>query len=133
MILIIGGGIGGLTLALNLHKAGIPCQIFEAAETIKPLGVGINILPHAMRELSALDLEPDIAANAIETHEVCFYNRFGQHIYTEPRGRFAGYEWPQFSIHRGTLHEILVNTVRERLGPNAFLTCLLYTSPSPRD
>jgi 2-polyprenyl-6-methoxyphenol hydroxylase-like FAD-dependent oxidoreductase len=122
LILIIGGGIGGLTLALNLHKAGISCQIFEAAETIKPLGVGINILPHAMKELSALELGADIAANAIETHEVCFYNRFGQHIYTEPRGRFAGYEWPQYSIHRGSLHEILVNAVRERLGPNAFLT-----------
>ena len=73
MILIIGGGIGGLTLALNLHRAGIPCQIFEAVETIKPLGVGINILPHAMKELSALELGIDIAANAIETHEAVSY------------------------------------------------------------
>lgn len=121
-VLIIGAGVGGLTLALSLHGVGISCRVFEVAPTIKPLGVGINLLPHAMRELGDLGLEPAIAARAIETREVSFYNRFGQHIFTEPRGRFAGYDWPQYSIHRGDLQAILLEAARERLGPDAVMT-----------
>ena len=115
-VLIIGGGIGGLTLALELHEAGIPCRILEAAPDIKAIGVGINILPHAQRELTRLGLEPALAALAVETKEAAFYNRFGQHIYTEPLGRAAGYAWPQFSIHRGDLQVTLVDAVVQRLG-----------------
>ena len=121
-VVIVGAGIGGLTLALSLHQAGVACRVFEAAPSIKPLGVGINLLPHAMRELGDLGLEPAIAARGIETKEVCFYNRFGQHIFTEPRGRFAQYDWPQYSIHRGDLQAALVQAVVERLGPDALVT-----------
>ena len=121
-VLIIGAGIGGLTLALSLHDVGISCRVFEIAPTIKPLGVGINLLPHAMRELGDLGLEPAIAARGIETREVSFFNRFGQHIFTEPRGRYAGYDWPQYSIHRGELQSVLLEAARARLGPDALLT-----------
>ena len=115
-VLVGGGGIGGLTLALALHEAGIPCRVFEAVPEIKPIGVGINILPHAMKELERLGLEPALAAHGIATREAAFYNRFGQHIYTEPLGRFAGYRWPQISIHRGDLQQILFAAVCERIG-----------------
>ncbi|MBI2752475.1 MAG: flavin-dependent oxidoreductase [Betaproteobacteria bacterium] len=118
-ILIVGGGIGGLTLALSLHQAGIGCRVFEAAPEIKPLGVGINLLPHATRELTELGLQEHLAKVAVTTREVVFCNRFGQFIFREPRGRFAGYDWPQFSIHRGDLHQVLLDAVHERLGANA--------------
>jgi 2-polyprenyl-6-methoxyphenol hydroxylase-like FAD-dependent oxidoreductase len=118
-VLIVGGGIGGLTLALSLHQAGIACRVFEAAPAIKPLGVGINLLPHATRELTELGLQEALARVAVETSELRFYNRFGQFIYGEPRGRRAGYDWPQFSIHRADLHEVLLGAVRARLGPEA--------------
>ena len=120
-ILVVGGGIGGLTLALSLLQAGIACRVFEAAPEIKPLGVGINLLPHAMRELTELGLEERLAAVAVETKDVCFFDRFGNFIYREPRGRFAGYDWPQLSIHRGALHEALLEAVRERLGAESFV------------
>jgi 2-polyprenyl-6-methoxyphenol hydroxylase-like FAD-dependent oxidoreductase len=118
-ILILGGGIGGLTLALALHQAGIACRVCEAAPEWKPLGVGINLLPHAMREYTELGIAARLERVAVETREVCFYNRFGQLIFSEPRGRFAGYEWPQLSIHRADLHAALLEAVRERLGPDA--------------
>ena len=120
-ILIAGGGVGGLTLALSLHQAGIACRVFEAAPEIRSLGVGINLLSHAMRELTELGLLDALRAVAVETREVCFYNRFGQFIHKEPRGKFAGYDWPQLSIHRGDLHEVLLAAVRERLGGGAFV------------
>ena len=120
-ILIAGGGVGGLTLALSLHQAGIACRVFEAAPEIRSLGVGINLLPHAMRELTELGLLDALRAVAVETREVCFYNRFGQFIHKEPRGKFAGYDWPQLSIHRGDLHEVLLAAVRQRLGGDAFV------------
>jgi len=120
-VLVIGGGIGGLVLALSLHERGVACRVYEAAPELKPLGVGVNLLPHATRELAALGLERRLAAVAVTTREAAFFNRFGQLIYREPLGRFAGYEWPQFSIHRGDLHGVLVEAVRERLGAEALV------------
>jgi 2-polyprenyl-6-methoxyphenol hydroxylase-like FAD-dependent oxidoreductase len=115
-ILIVGAGIGGLTLALELHQRNIACRVFEAAPQIKSLGVGINILPHATRVLSDLGLQDALAAVAVETAEAAFFNRFGQLIYREPLGRRAGYRWPQFSIHRGDLQTVLLDAVRRRIG-----------------
>lgn len=118
-VVIVGGGIGGLTLALALHKVGIACHIYEAAPELKPLGVGINLLPHAVKELTNLDLLGDLLANGIETRDVSFYTSNGQLVYREDRGKYAGYSVPQVSIHRGALHSILLNKVVERLGQNA--------------
>jgi 2-polyprenyl-6-methoxyphenol hydroxylase-like FAD-dependent oxidoreductase len=120
-VLIVGGGIGGLTLALSLHQAGIGCKVFEAAPEIKPLGVGVNLLPHGMRELTELGLQEKLARVAVETQELCFYNRYGQFIFKEPRGRHAGYQWPQLSIHRADLHRVLMDETRERLGFDSVL------------
>jgi len=115
-VLIVGAGIGGLTLALELHKRGIACRVFETAPEIKAVGVGINILPHASAVLAELGLEPALARVAVETAEAAFFNRFGQLIYREPLGRGAGYRTPQFSIHRGDLQAILLEAVKVRLG-----------------
>jgi 2-polyprenyl-6-methoxyphenol hydroxylase-like FAD-dependent oxidoreductase len=115
-ILIVGAGIGGLTLALELQRRGIACRVFESAPEIKAVGVGINLLPHAMQVLGELGLEPALAKAAVETQEAAFFNRFGQLIYREPLGRRAGYAWPQFSIHRGELQAILLEAVKDRLG-----------------
>ena len=121
-VLVVGAGIGGLTLGLMLHCAGIPCRIFEAAPELKAVGVGINILPHASRELCALRLEDALAKVAVTTREYCFYNRFGQYIYSEPAGKFAGYDVPQFSIHRGDLQMVLLDAFVERAGADKVIT-----------
>jgi 2-polyprenyl-6-methoxyphenol hydroxylase-like FAD-dependent oxidoreductase len=121
-ILIVGGGIGGLTLGLALHAAKIPCRIFESAPEIRAVGVGINLLPHATKELAALGLEADLARVAIKTKDASFFNRFGQLIYEEPLGRAAGYDHPQFSIHRGDLQMLLLEAFRSRAGADRILT-----------
>jgi len=121
-VIIVGAGIGGLTLALTLHEAGIASRVLEAASEIRPVGVGINILPHATRELSRLGLEPALARVAVSTRESAFFNRFGQLIYREPAGRDAGYEWPQLSIHRGDLQQVLLDAVIDRMGRGAVVT-----------
>jgi 2-polyprenyl-6-methoxyphenol hydroxylase-like FAD-dependent oxidoreductase len=121
-IIIVGAGVGGLTLGLSLHAAGIPCRIFESAAEIRPIGVGINLLPHATKELAALGLEPALAQAAIETADATFFNRFGQLIYQEPLGRAAGYEHPQFSIHRGDLQIILLDAFCARAGADRLIT-----------
>src|SRR3981189_2517881 len=114
-IIIVGAGIGGLTLGLALHTAGIPCRIFESAPEIRPIGVGINLLPHATKELAALGLEQSLASVAMQTRDATFFNRFGQLIYQEPLGLAAGYEHPQFSIHRGDLQMVLLDAFRARV------------------
>jgi len=115
-VLIVGAGICGLTLALNLHKRGMSCRVFERAPEMKELGVGITLLPHGMREFTALGLQEKLLAAGIENSESRFYNRFGQLIYREPRGKAAGYEFPEVGIHRGQLQMILYESACARLG-----------------
>ncbi len=115
-VIIVGAGIGGLTLALTLHRAGIACRVYEAADAIRPIGVGVNLLPHAVRALSDLGLQDALARVAVTTQEAVFFNRFGQLIYREALGRFAGFDWPQFSIHRGDLQAVLLDAFKARVG-----------------
>ena len=116
-IAIIGGGIGGMTLALSLHDTGLAdVDIYESTHTISELGVGINVLPHAVRELTELGLLDGLSAAGIPTGELVFYSKHGQRIWGEPRGRAAGYNWPQFSIHRGELLQVLHQAVADRFG-----------------
>ena len=116
-IAIIGAGVGGLVTALNLHAYGFEnVKIFEAASHMVPLGVGINVQPHAILILRDLGLLPALEGTGIETQELNFYDRFGNPIISEPRGKLAGYKVPQFSIHRGNFQMLLLDTVKERLG-----------------
>ena len=121
-VLIIGGGICGLALGLNLARRGIPCRVFERAAEVRELGVGITVLPHAMREFAALGLQSEIVAAGITNAESAFFNRFGQLIYKEPRGVAAGYPVPEVGIHRGRLHLILWRAALARLGADRVLT-----------
>ncbi len=100
-VLIAGAGMGGLTLALSLHQIGVPCRVFESVREIKSLGVGINVLPHAVREFVELGLEDALDTTSIRTKELAYFSKHGKQIWSEPRGLDAGYKWPQFSIHRG--------------------------------
>jgi 5-methylphenazine-1-carboxylate 1-monooxygenase len=115
-VLIAGGGIGGLTLALSLHQIGIPARVFESVPALKPLGVGINVLPHAVRELIELGLLDRLDAASVRTCELAYFSKHGKPIWSEPRGLEAGYNWPQFSIHRGALQQILLDAATMRLG-----------------
>jgi len=115
-IAVVGGGIAGLAFALALQQRGIACRVYEAAKQVRELGVGITLLPHGMRELTALGLQERLREVAIENQESAFFNRHGQLIYKEPRGRYAGYEYPELGIHRGKLHRVLLDAAIERLG-----------------
>ncbi|WP_445518863.1 flavin-dependent oxidoreductase [Streptomyces sp. NEAU-174] len=121
-VLIAGGGIGGLATALSLHAAGVGTAVVESAREIRPLGVGINLLPHAVRELVELGLGDELAAIGVATAENVYCDRFGRRIFTEPRGLAQGYRWPQYSVHRGELQRLLLAAVRERLGADAVRT-----------
>ncbi|KGJ97565.1 FAD-dependent monooxygenase [Colwellia psychrerythraea] len=115
-ILIIGAGISGLTLALRLHKVGIDVEIFESVKKIKPLGAGINLLPHAVRELAAIDITDDLIKGGVETSHYNFYTPQGRQILSDVRGRNAGYDWPQLSIHRGLVQMVLLDKVKQVIG-----------------
>jgi 2-polyprenyl-6-methoxyphenol hydroxylase-like FAD-dependent oxidoreductase len=115
-VVIAGAGIGGLALCLALERRGIEFVAFDAAPELKPLGVGINILPHAAGDLAEFDLLDTLASVSVKTRELRYVNKFGQHILSEMRGRYAGHEFPQFSIHRGRLHGVMLDAVRQRAG-----------------
>lgn len=117
-VLVVGGGVGGMALALSLQAAGIDdVDVYESALAIRELGVGINILPHAVRELTELDLLDALSGVGVATAEFFYYSKLGQRIWREPLGMAAGYRWPQVSIHRGELLGVLHRAVVDRLGP----------------
>ncbi len=118
-VLIAGGGIGGLATALSLHQKGINCEIFERSNEIHELGVGINTLPHAIKELADLGLLDALDRVGIRTYELIYQNRHGQEIWRDLRGLHAGFEFPQFSIHRGKLQGVLYQAVAERISEDA--------------
>ncbi|MEM7547521.1 MAG: flavin-dependent oxidoreductase [Pseudomonadota bacterium] len=121
-VLISGAGIGGLTLALTCHQLAIPVHVVEQVAQMKPLGVGINLQPNAVRELMALGLGDDLAAIGVPTAELAMFAPNGKEVWREPRGKAAGYRWPQYSVHRGELQMMLYHAVMDRLGPDAIET-----------
>jgi 2-polyprenyl-6-methoxyphenol hydroxylase-like FAD-dependent oxidoreductase len=122
-VLIAGGGIGGLSVALTLQQIGVPCLVLEAVADPKPLGVGINLQPNAVRELYELGLGPDkLDTIGLQAREWALVGLNGKDVYSEPRGLLAGYRWPQYAVHRGRLQMLLYRTALERLGAGAVLT-----------
>jgi 2-polyprenyl-6-methoxyphenol hydroxylase-like FAD-dependent oxidoreductase len=115
-VLIAGGGIAGLSLALTCHQIGVPFKVFESVPRIRPLGVGINLQPSAVRELLDLGLQDRLGQIGVRTRDYGMYTKFGLHIWTEPRGTWAGYDWPQYSVHRGKLHMMLLEELLARAG-----------------
>ncbi|WP_328393165.1 flavin-dependent oxidoreductase [Nocardia sp. NBC_00416] len=132
-VLIVGSGIGGLTTALSLHASGIDVQVIDRVEQLRPLGVGINLLPHATGALVELGLADALAAQAIATSELVHFDRFGNEIWREPRGLAAGHPWPQYSVHRGRLQTVLLDALRDRLGDDAVRTGHHFTAATQED
>jgi 5-methylphenazine-1-carboxylate 1-monooxygenase len=127
-VIVVGAGIGGLSVALSLHQAGIPIRVYEAVRDPAPLGVGINLQPTAVRELTELGLAEDLERVGNTTEHLSHFNRHGQLVWSESRGRAAGYNWPQYSIHRGQLQMLLLRAARERIGPANVRTGLRLTA-----
>jgi len=121
-VLIAGGGIAGLTLGLTLQQIGVPFKVFEATRELKPMGVGINLQPNAVRELFDLGLEDELDAIGVRTRSLGFFSKLGNTIWEEPRGLEAGYAWPQFSLHRGALQMLLYHTLLQRAGSEVIET-----------
>src|SRR5437667_5488217 len=127
-VLIAGAGIGGLSVALTLHQIGVPCVLYESVAEIKPLGVGINIQPNAVRELYDLGFGSEsLDAIGLQTREWALVGLNGNEVYSELRGLKAGYKWPQYSVHRGELQMLLYRAALERLGAASIRTGLKVT------
>ena len=121
-VIIAGGGIAGLSLALTLHQIGVPCVVYESAAELAPLGVGINLQPNAVRELADMGVgEADLDETGLPAREWALVGLNGKEIYAEPRGKFAGYRWHQYAVHRGKFHLLLARKVVERLGQDALV------------
>ena len=121
-VLIAGAGIAGLGLGLSLHQIGVPFRIYESVQTLAPLGVGINLQPNAVRELMEMGLGEMLDRVGLRTRDYGFYSRTGREIWTEPRGLEAGYDWPQYSVHRGKLQMALAEALTDRAGPECIVT-----------
>src|SRR6516162_5042378 len=125
-VIVVGGGIAGLTMALSLHQAGIPVRVYEAVRDLVPLGVGINLQPIAVRELTELRLADELARSGTAIHQWSLFNKFGQLIWIEKRALSAGYKWAQYAIRRGHLQSILLQAVRDRIGEGHFRSGLRF-------
>ena len=121
-VIVAGGGIAGMTMALTCHQLELPVIVHESVKTIEPLGVGINLQPNAVRELFELGLESDLAEIGIQAKEWALVGKNGNDVWSEPRGLDAGYRWPQYSVHRGHLQMMLYQQVLKRLGPKAVIS-----------
>ncbi|HEY3917329.1 MAG TPA: FAD-dependent monooxygenase, partial [Stellaceae bacterium] len=121
-VIVVGGGISGLAMALSLHQIGVPVRVYEAARAVTPLGVGINLQPNAVRELVELGLGDELARLGIATEALRFFNKFGQPVWQEQRGRAAGFAWPQYSVHRGRLQVVLAEAAQARIGADNLCT-----------
>jgi 2-polyprenyl-6-methoxyphenol hydroxylase-like FAD-dependent oxidoreductase len=121
-VIIAGAGIGGLSAALSLNKIGVDVKIYESVSEIRPLGVGINVLPHASRELIALGLQSELDKFAIRTRSMQYFTRRGKLVLSVPCGEYAGYNWPQYSLHRGEFQMMLLNVFKQRAGEDSVLT-----------
>ena len=121
-VIVAGGGIAGMTMALTCHQLELPVIVHESVKTIEPLGVGINLQPNAVRELFELGLERDLAEIGIQAKEWALVGKNGNDVWSEPRGLDAGYRWPQYSVHRGHLQMMLYRQVLKRLGPKAVIS-----------
>ncbi|MEE2807387.1 MAG: flavin-dependent oxidoreductase [Actinomycetota bacterium] len=121
-VIVAGGGIAGMTMALTCHELAIPVVVHESVDRLQPLGVGINLQPNAVRELFDLGLEKQLEEIGVPAKEWALVGRNGNDVWAEPRGRDAGYLWPQYSIHRGQLQMLLYEEVLKRLGPSAVVT-----------
>ena len=132
-VLVAGGGIAGLSLALTLHQIGVDVRVYEGVRALQPLGVGINLQPNAVRELIDLGLADELPRIGLATEEYGFYSKTGKEIWTEPRGLLAGYAWPQYSIHRGELQMLLHRTAVDRLGPTRIRTGARAVGSENRD
>src|SRR5512134_1142793 len=127
-VLVAGGGIGGLSVALTLHQIGVPCLVLESVRHLQPLGVGINLQPNAVRELYELGFGPEqLDAIGLQTREFVLVGLNGKEVYAEPRGLRAGYKWPQYSVHRGGLQMLLYRAALDRLGAGALRTGMTVT------
>ena len=115
-VIVAGGGIAGMTMALTCHQLEIPVVVHETVQQLEPLGVGINLQPNAVRELFELDLHESLARIGVEAKEWALVGRNGNDVWAEPRGLDAGYLWPQYSVHRGRLQMLLYDEVIRRLG-----------------
>lgn len=119
-VIIAGGGIGGLATALTLHQIGVPCVVFEAVREMRPLGVGINLQPNAVRELYDLGFtRDDLDRVGLPAKEWALVGLNGNDVYAEPRGQLAGYDWPQYAVHRGHFHMLLHDKAVRRMGADA--------------
>ena len=121
-VIVAGGGIAGMTMALTCHELGFPVIVHESVSQLQPSGVGINLQPNAVRELYDLGLETQLDQIGVPAKEWALVGRNGNDVWAEPRGLDAGYLWPQYSVHRGRLQMLLYEEVLRRLGPNAVIT-----------